>query len=100
MKQENRKTGSAQITTDHQIIRKWTEERGGIPVTVTSTKTKGEVGLLRIKFPEVSKDTKKLEEISWEEFFKKFDENKLQFLYQEKTKDGEISRFFKFVSSV
>ena len=99
MKQEKTKVGMAQITTDHQIIRKWAEQRGGVPATVTSTKTKGEVGLLRLKFPEVSKDTKKLEEISWEEFFKKFDENKLRFLYQEKTKDGEISRFFKFVAS-
>jgi len=32
-----------------------------------------------------------------EEFFKIFDENKLAFLYQDKTADGETSRFCKFV---
>jgi len=38
-----------------------------------------------------------LEEISWNEFFEIFDENKLAFLYQEKTEDGKQSRFSKFV---
>ena len=37
------------------------------------------------------------EEISWEQFFEKFDENKLAFLYQDKTSGGEESRFFKLV---
>jgi hypothetical protein len=41
---------------------------------------------------------KKLEEISWDEFFKKFDEAGLAFLYQDKTKDGTISRFHKFLT--
>lgn len=39
-----------------------------------------------------------LERVSWEDFFEKFDEVGLEFLYQDKTRDGETSRFFKFVS--
>jgi hypothetical protein len=54
-------------------------------------------GVLRIDFPGYSGEDS-LEEISWEEFFQKFDENNLQFLYQEETADGEESRFNKFIS--
>jgi hypothetical protein len=39
-----------------------------------------------------------LEEIEWDEFFSKFDSAKLAFLYQDRTKDGKVSRFHKFVS--
>ena len=35
--------------------------------------------------------------IEWDDFFQTFDERKLAFLYQDKTKDGGTSRFFKFV---
>jgi hypothetical protein len=52
--------------------------------------------VLRIDFPGYSgKDT--LAEISWDEFFEKFDEKKLAFLYQEKTATGRPSRFCKLV---
>ena len=38
-----------------------------------------------------------IDEIGWDEFFQKFDESDLEFLYQDRTKDGNISRFHKFV---
>lgn len=86
------------VTTDHEKIKKWVEERGGKPTTVkTTAKKKDDAGLLRIDFPGYS-GTGTLEEISWDEFFKKFEEAKLAFLYQEKTKEGKQSRFSKFVS--
>lgn len=56
-----------------------------------------EAGVLRIEFPGHGSD-ESLEEISWDEFFEKFEENNLAFLYQEETAGGEESRFFKFVS--
>jgi hypothetical protein len=34
---------------------------------------------------------------TWDEFFHVFDERGLEFLYQERTHDGKISRFNKFV---
>lgn len=39
----------------------------------------------------------KLEPIGWDEFFKTFEDRKLAFLHQDKTKDGVESRFNKFV---
>ncbi|HYZ28252.1 MAG TPA: hypothetical protein VE570_04285 [Thermoleophilaceae bacterium] len=38
-----------------------------------------------------------LEHISWDEWFQKFDENNLAFLYQERKATGEDSTFFKLV---
>jgi len=84
------------VTIDHDTIRKWVEQRGGHPATVKSTGDQDEPGILRIDFPGYSgKET--LEEISWEEFFQKFDEENLAFLYQEQTAGGDVSRFSKFI---
>lgn len=87
---------SGTTTTDHDKIRKWVEERGGRPASVKGT-GKGEPGVLRIDFPGYGDDSK-LEELSWDEFFDKFEESELAFLHQDKTAGGETSRFFKFVS--
>lgn len=89
---------SDSITTkDHSVIKKWTDARNGKPAVVESTSnSNGGGGLLRINFPGYAEDN--LKNISWEEFFEIFDENNLQFLYQEETKDGKESKFFKFVS--
>jgi hypothetical protein len=40
----------------------------------------------------------KLQEITWDEFFEKFDERNLALVYQEETADGERSNFNKLVS--
>jgi hypothetical protein len=85
----------SKTTTDHETIRRWAEERGGRPATVKGTEAGGEdAGVLRIDFQEPEES---LQEISWEEFFRKFDEAQLAFLYQDETKEGAESRFFKLV---
>src|SRR5215212_8915349 len=89
--------GQSKTTTDHNVIRKWADARGGQPATVRHTGSTDEPGILRIDFPGYSGGDS-LEPISWEEFFQKFDEKHLAFLYQEETRDGEESRFFKLVS--
>lgn len=87
----------SKTTKDHNTIKNWTEARDGKPAVVESTSNSSQGGgLLRINFPGYAEDN--LKNISWEEFFRIFDENNLQFLYQEETKDGGESRFFKFVS--
>jgi len=85
----------AQVTTDHDTIRQWAEHRGARPATVKRTERGGEAGVLRLDF---DKPEAALEEISWDEFFEKFDESDLAFLHQDKTADGKVSRFHKFVS--
>jgi hypothetical protein len=84
----------AKTTQDHNLIRKWAEARGGKPTAVDGTGDKNDPGILRLDF--APKD-EGLEPISWEDFFKKFDDEHLSFLYQEKTADGKTSRFHKFV---
>lgn len=80
---------------DHEEIRRWAEARGGKPATVTRTEgAHGEPGILRIDFPGYSGGGS-LEEITWEQFFKKFEESKLALVYQEETADGERSNFNK-----
>jgi len=87
-------THSSKQTTSHDAIRRWAEQRDGHPASVRGTADRGEhAGLLRIMF----RDDDDLEEIGWDEFFEKFDEEKLAFLYQDQTADGGQSRFFKFV---
>jgi hypothetical protein len=81
----------AKTTSDHAEIRKWIEERNGRPSRVKGAK---EGGVLRIDF---GKPEEALEEISWDDFFRIFDESKLAFLHQDKTADGKVSRFNKFV---
>lgn len=87
----------SKTTTDHNTIKQWAESRGGFPATVKSTEENGEPGLLRIDFPGYSGE-QSLERIEWDEFFEKFEESNLAFLYQEKLKSGEESRFCKLVS--
>jgi hypothetical protein len=87
---------TSDTTTDHKKIKKWIEDRDGRPSVVEATENNGKGGgLLRVDFRE--KDDA-LDEIDWDRFFKIFDDNKLAFLHQDKTKDGEISRFNKFVA--
>ena len=85
------------VTTDHETIRRWVEERNGKPSHVKSTASPDEPGILRIDFPDYS-EAGSLGSISWAEFFEKFEKAKLAFLYQEKTADGHKSNFNKLIS--
>ena len=88
----------AKTTTDHNEIRKWAEARGGRPAAVRATHDKDDAGIIRIEFPNApNANDEALEEISWEEFFEKFDEAGLALLYQEKTAKGARSNFNKLV---
>ena len=82
----------AKTTTDHNEIRRWVEERGGFPAAVKGTGDQNDPGLLRIDYPGFSGE-ERLQKISWEEFFTKFDSENLAFLYQEQPD----SRFSKLI---
>ena len=88
-------TSESATTTDHKEIRRWVEARDGKPAAVRATESRDDPGILRIRFRDASADD--LDEISWDEFFEKFEEAKLAFLHQDKTADGGTSRFHKFV---
>jgi hypothetical protein len=80
------------MTTDHEEIRHWVEQRGGHPARVKGTGDEDDSGLLRIDYPGYSGEST-LESISWEDFFEKFDEKQLALVYQ----DDPNSRFSKLV---
>ena len=87
----------SKVTTDHEFIRTWAEERGGKPAAVKRTHEPGrEVGIIRIDFPGYS-GRESLEEISWDEFFEKFDDANLAMVYEDETSGGETSNFNKLV---
>lgn len=88
--------GESRTTTDHNQIKKWAEERGGEPVKIASTGDGSDPGLIRLHFPDFSSDDP-FEPISWDDFFRKFDEANLEFVYQETTSGGQRSNFFKLV---
>jgi hypothetical protein len=94
LQQGTRPMSDSETTTNHKVIKKWAEERDRRPATVRATEEDGNAGILRIDF---GPEEDRLEEIGWNEFFRKFDESDLAFLYQDRTKDGKLSRFHKFV---
>jgi hypothetical protein len=89
-------TSHTKTTTDHGEIRRWVEEHGGRPARVRGSGDGGDPGMLRIDFPGGTGE-EQLEPISWDEWFQKFDEAGLAFLYQEQRASGEDSTFFKLV---
>jgi hypothetical protein len=85
------------VTIDHDEIRRWVESRRGTPARVKGTgEDRDDPGILRIDLPDGPDPN--LEPISWDEWFKKFEEKELAFIYEEKTADGKISYFNKLVS--
>jgi hypothetical protein len=87
----------ARKITDHDEIRRWVDEHGGKPASVRGTEDGDGAGVLRVDFPGGAGEDQ-LEHISWDEWFRKFDESNLAFLYQEQKASGEDSTFFKLVS--
>jgi len=83
-------------TIDHDEIRRWVEQHGGKPAVVKGTNGGDDLGVLRIDFPGGA-DEDQLEHVSWDAWFRKFDEENLAFVYQEQKASGEDSTFFKLV---
>jgi hypothetical protein len=89
--------GGAIVTTDHDEIRQWAEERGAKPACVRRTGGKGDIGVLRLDFPGYS-GAQSLEHIEWDDWFEKFDESGLALLHQNTTARGQKSNFNKLIA--
>lgn len=89
----------AKVTTNHDEISEWAAVRGGRPAAVGSTYSSEDPGLLRIVFPDApdARDDA-LVEISWDEFFEKFDEANLALVFEEETAGGQRSNFNKLIN--
>jgi hypothetical protein len=84
--------GRSLATTSHEVIRKWAEDRQGVPSTIEGIEHGDHLGVLRFDF---GGDSENLRHVSWDEWFETFDARKLNFLYQEERKDGNQSNFFR-----
>ena len=81
-------------TTDHDVIRQWAEDRHATPATVEGTEHEGNVGELRLDF-DFGNDLEDLQKVSWDDWFRAFDERGLEFVFQESTRpDGSASNDF------
>jgi Rho termination factor, N-terminal domain len=89
------RAGRSLATTSHEVIRRWAEERGGVPATVEGTEHGEHLGVLRFDF---GGDSQNLRHVGWDEWFETFDARKLNFIYQEERKDGNQSTFFRLES--
>jgi hypothetical protein len=85
--------GQTLATRNHEVIKRWAQERDARPATVPGTEHNGEPGVLRFNFPGYGGDD--LKEIDRDEWFKPFDRRDLVFLFQEKKSDGHQSNFFR-----
>ncbi|MGE5603717.1 MAG: hypothetical protein ACM30E_11740 [Nitrososphaerales archaeon] len=84
--------GQSLVTRNHDVIMKWAEQRGAKPATVAGTEHGDRVGVLRFDF----EGGDRLQEVSWDEWFRTFDERNLVMLFQENLKNGNQSNFFRF----
>ncbi len=89
---EPEREGRSLVTTHHEVIRQWADERDALPATVEGTEHGDHLGVLRF---DLGGDDDKLRHVSWEEWFKTFDERGLNFIYQEQRSDGSQSNFFQ-----
>jgi hypothetical protein len=87
----------AKVTTDREEIRQWAEERGARPSCVRGTGGDGGTGMLRLDFPAYTGEDS-LTEISWNDWFDKFDERGLALLHQDTNARGQKSNFNKIIS--
>jgi Rho termination factor, N-terminal domain len=91
--EEPEREGRSLATTHHEVIKHWAEERDAKPATVEGTEHDDHLGVLRFDFGD---ETANLRQVSWEEWFRTFDERRLNFIYQEQRSDGRQSNFFRF----
>jgi hypothetical protein len=87
--------GRTLVTTDHEVIKRWAEERGAVPATVAGTEHGDQLGVLTFDFGGTDE---RLRHVSWDEWLATFDARRLNFIYQEERSDGRQSNFFRLES--
>jgi ferritin-like metal-binding protein YciE len=87
----------SRVLTDPEQIRAWAEDRGAQPACVKGTGGSEDIGMVRLDFPGWSSD-EKLQPISWDDWFEKFDERGLALIVEDETATSQKSNFNKLVS--
>jgi hypothetical protein len=86
--------GRSLVTTNHDVIRRWAQARGARPATIRGTEREGRAGVLTFNIPGY-RESGRVREITWDEWFHTFDLRRLNLIYQEQLRDGRQSNFFR-----
>nr|WP_233196804.1 hypothetical protein [Verrucosispora sp. ts21] len=86
--------GRSLVTTNHDVIQRWARERGAKPATISGTERDGRAGVLTFNIPGY-RESSRIREITWDEWFHTFDLRRLNLIYQEQLRDGRQSNFFR-----
>ncbi|MER7164814.1 hypothetical protein ABT336_01875 [Micromonospora sp. NPDC000207] len=86
--------GRSLVTTNHEVIRRWAAARNAKPATISGTERDGRPGVLTFNLPGY-RESSRLREVTWAEWFQTFDSRRLNLIYQEQLRDGRQSNFFR-----
>ncbi|MFF3851882.1 hypothetical protein [Micromonospora sp. NPDC002575] len=86
--------GRSLVTTNHEVIQRWARERNARPATIAGTERNGRAGVLTFNLPGY-RESSRVREISWDEWFRTFDGRRLNLIYQEQLRNGRPSNFFR-----
>ncbi|MEO3774723.1 hypothetical protein [Micromonospora sp. B9E7] len=86
--------GRSLITANHEVIQRWARDRGAKPATIAGTERDGRAGVLTFNIPGY-RESSRIREITWDEWFHTFDLRRLNLIYQEQLRDGRQSNFFR-----
>ncbi|MEU8264140.1 hypothetical protein AB0C02_26385 [Micromonospora sp. NPDC048999] len=86
--------GRSLVTANHDVIQRWARARGAKPATIAGTEREGRPGVLTFNIPGW-RESSRIREITWEDWFRTFDSRRLNLIYQEQLRDGRQSNFFR-----
>ena len=82
-------------TTDPSLIKKLAEARRASPAIIRKVTNDGIEMVLSFLFPDIKID-EVATRLTWEEFFEKFDQQRLVFVYDDSERSQNASRYFTF----
>ncbi|NES31553.1 hypothetical protein GCE86_23010 [Micromonospora terminaliae] len=86
--------GRSLVTTNHEVIQRWARARGAKPATIAGTERGDRPGVLTFNIPGY-RESSRIREVSWDDWFRTFDLRGLNLIYQEQMRDGRQSNFFR-----
>ncbi|MEV0430006.1 hypothetical protein [Micromonospora sp. NPDC050495] len=86
--------GRSLVTRNHEVIQRWARARNAKPATIAGTERGNRPGVLTFNIPGY-RESSRIQEISWDDWFRTFDLRQLNLIYQEQLRDGRQSNFFR-----
>ncbi|OKJ44444.1 hypothetical protein AMK25_15545 [Micromonospora sp. TSRI0369] len=86
--------GRSLVTRNHEVIQRWARARGAKPATIAGTERGDRPGVLTFNMPGY-RESSRIREITWDDWFRTFDLRRLNLIYQEQMRDGRQSNFFR-----